>query len=673
MAGLTMKINLSDLSILHRVYLGFAVLIGVLIGGSYFNYANQNELNNALRSVTEQASPIVISANKLEVSLLSTNKRLTDVLSEKDPVALDALSQELETSRTLFKQAIAEFKKLAKQQPLLTTYVAPMEKSSASYLQDTDGLAIKKAQVLTLMAQTNKAKSEFQTFLPLYRAALDDMKALTDDEYIQTLFRTLLIKQSPIEVSTLDALNQSKPANISATLARNRNLIVDLNKAIADLKVEQPNLENNAGLYIKSFLLNTTGEKGLLSRYLQLVTQQGELEKTAKDANQQVSDVQAQLAKVQQAAQTLMEQNIENANNTLATGRMQLLGSVLMAIVFAITIALQLAKSIRTPLRQLMSVLNAVTQGDMTSRVRYQSSNEFGQLGSQVNILVEQMGDVLKKLSLAASQLNHAAHDNRTTAERSRKELELQRQETASVAAAMTEMEASVREVAQAATQTLDQVLAVEKASEAGRSIMATNISTTHQLANKLNETGKVIGEVNNMSGNIGNILDVIRGIAEQTNLLALNAAIEAARAGDHGRGFAVVADEVRTLARRTADSTAEIRNMIEGLQQAVQRAVRVMHECSGEMESSVQQSSNANGAMEEIQAIVTAISDMSSQIAAAAEEQQATSAEIAANINRISEISDSNYEGIQEVANTSHVLDELALQQQQLVNRFQF
>ena len=672
MAGLTMKINLSDLSILHRVYLGFAVLIGVLIGGSYFNYANQNELNNALRSVTEQASPIVISANKLEVSLLSTNKRLTDVLSEKDPVALDALSQELETSRTLFKQAIAEFKKLAKQQPLLTTYVAPMEKSSASYLQDTDGLAIKKAQVLTLMALTNKAKSEFQTFLPLYRAALDDMKALTDDEYIQTLFRTLLIKQSPIEVSTLDALNQSKPANISATLARNRNLIADLNKAIADLKVEQPNLENNAGLYIKSFLLNTTGEKGLLSRYLQLVTQQGELEKKAKDANQQVSDVQAQLAKVQQAAQTLMEQNIENANNTLATGRMQLLGSVLMAIVFAITIALQLAKSIRTPLRQLMSVLNAVTQGDMTSRVRYQSSNEFGQLGSQVNILVEQMGDVLKKLSLAASQLNHAAHDNRTTAERSRKELELQRQETASVAAAMTEMEASVREVAQAATQTLDQVLAVEKASEAGRSIMATNISTTHQLANKLNETGKVIGEVNNMSGNIGNILDVIRGIAEQTNLLALNAAIEAARAGDHGRGFAVVADEVRTLARRTADSTAEIRNMIEGLQQAVQRAVRVMHECSGEMESSVQQSSNANGAMEEIQAIVTAISDMSSQIAAAAEEQQATSAEIAANINRISEISDSNYEGIQEVANTSHVLDELALQQQQLVNRFQ-
>ena len=404
---------------------------------------------------------------------------------------------------------------------------------------------------------------------------------------------------------------------------------------------------------------------------MRLAETQVALEKQAKDASLQVMAVQAELSRLQQVAQDVMNKSIDNANHTLATGRMQLLGTVLLAVAFAFGVAMQLARGIRTPLRQLIDVLSSATQGDMTRRVKYPSKNEFGSLGLQVNTLVEQMGDVLMKLSEAANQLNQAAHDNRTTAERSSGELNLQRQETASVAAAMTEMEASVREVAQAAHHTLEQVMAVEKASEAGRSIMATNISTTHQLANKLSETGKVIGDVSSMSSNIGNILDVIRGIAEQTNLLALNAAIEAARAGEHGRGFAVVADEVRTLARRTADSTSEIRSMIEGLQQAVQRAVRVMNECSGEMESSVQQSSNANGAMEEIQAIITMISDMSSQIASAAEEQQATSAEISSNINRISEISDSNYEGIQEVANTSLVLDELAVQQQTLVQRF--
>ena len=68
-----MKIKIADLSILHRVYLSFAVLIGVLIAGSMLNYSSQNQLNSALVSVTEEAAPIVLLANKLEVSLLSTN------------------------------------------------------------------------------------------------------------------------------------------------------------------------------------------------------------------------------------------------------------------------------------------------------------------------------------------------------------------------------------------------------------------------------------------------------------------------------------------------------------------------------------------------------------------------------------------------------------------------
>ena len=667
-----MKIKIADLSILHRVYLSFAVLIGVLIAGSMLNYSSQNQLNSALVSVTEEAAPIVLLANKLEVSLLSTNKRLTDVLSEKDPQQLLELTKELETSRKLFTQSLDNFKQQADKMPLVKTYIPTLEKASKSYLGETADLAAQRTQLLTLLRQTNKAKSEFQAIMPLFKQELSDMLAKIDDSYVQGLFRSMQAKQSPIEVTTFDALNQSSPTLVAAALERNRKQIADYDKAVADLKLEMPSLENDIGLYIKGFILNTTQDKGLLARYLELVKTQVALEKKAKDASLQVVAVQAELGRLQQVAQGVMNQSIENANSTLATGRMQLLGTVILAIAFAFGVAMQLAKSIRNPVRQLIDVLHAVTQGDMTRRVGYRNQNEFGRLGTQVNTLVEQMGDVLKKLSLASSQLNQAAHDNRTTAERSSRELNLQRQETASVAAAMTEMEASVREVAQAANQTLDQVMAVEKASEAGRSIMATNISTTHQLANKLTETGKVIGDVNNMSSNIGNILDVIRSIAEQTNLLALNAAIEAARAGEHGRGFAVVADEVRTLARRTADSTAEIRAMIEGLQQAVQRAVRVMNECSGEMESSVQQSSNANSSMEEIQAIITMISDMSSQIASAAEQQQATSAEISSNINRISEISDSNYEGIQEVAKTSLILDELAEQQQELVHRFQ-
>ncbi|MBP8126793.1 MAG: MCP four helix bundle domain-containing protein, partial [Aeromonadaceae bacterium] len=157
-----MKIKIADLSILHRVYLSFAVLIGVLIAGSMLNYSSQNQLNSALVSVTEEAAPIVLLANKLEVSLLSTNKRLTDVLSEKDPQQLLELTKELETSRKLFTQSLDNFKQQADKLPLVKTYIPTLEKASKSYLGETADLAAQRTQLLTLLRQTNKAKSEFQ-------------------------------------------------------------------------------------------------------------------------------------------------------------------------------------------------------------------------------------------------------------------------------------------------------------------------------------------------------------------------------------------------------------------------------------------------------------------------------------------------------------------------------
>ncbi|MGL5200181.1 MAG: methyl-accepting chemotaxis protein, partial [Aeromonas veronii] len=373
-----------------------------------------------------------------------------------------------------------------------------------------------------------------------------------------------------------------------------------------------------------------------------------------------IVEIQNQLERITGQSQQLMSQSIQHAKATQSQSTLTQGTSIVVAILIAMLVAYTLGKAIRRPLRELLRVLTEVTQGDMTQRIGFQSKNEFGQLGSQINLLIAQMGEVLAQLSQASAQLNDAAHGNRHTTESVRADLEKQRQETASVAAAMTQMEASVREVAQAANQTLERVQDVEKASEMGRKVMAGNITTTHQLAGKLQQTGKVIGDVSAMSSQIGNILDVIRGIAEQTNLLALNAAIEAARAGEQGRGFAVVADEVRSLAGRTAQSTSEIQTMIENLQQGVAKAVTVMQECSREMDSCVEQSSHANNAMEEVQGIVVLISDMSSQIASAAEQQQATSADIATNLNRISDISDLNYQGIERVAETSQQLDSL-------------
>ncbi|MGY3942432.1 methyl-accepting chemotaxis protein [Aeromonas tecta] len=662
---------MSDLSILQRVYLGFAILVAVMVATSVLTFRSQRELNQALDQVTQQSMPLVIASSQTQISLLSANKWLTDVLTEQDLKLLPGEVAELQQSKLQVDKMLATLKQQVAAHPELQGEMSALLKLVGDYLQLTQTLPTEHEALLTRLHKVNQAKGQFQVSLPQFKKNLGDMMVSIDDSFIKMLSETLTTKLSAIELSTMDALNQSIPTPIEAALKRNKMQIESFNSTIKDLQGELANFDNDVGHHVRAFVRDTSAPDGLLSQYLALMKQQQAMREQSKQASQLIVSIQNQLEGITAQSQQLMNASIRASDQVQTQSTLTQAVSIAIAILIAILVAFTLGKAIRRPLKELLRVLTEVTQGDMTQRVGFKSQNEFGQLGSQINLLIQQMGDVLKQLSLASNQLNSAAHDNRHTTESVRADLEKQRQETASVAAAMTEMEASVREVAQAANQTLERVMDVEKASQMGRKVMAGNITTTHQLAGKLQQTGAVIADVSAMSGQIGNILDVIRGIAEQTNLLALNAAIEAARAGEQGRGFAVVADEVRSLAGRTAQSTSEIQTMIENLQQGVARAVSVMQECSREMDSCMDQSSQANNAMEEVQGIVVLISDMSSQIASAAEQQQATSADIATNLNRISDISDLNYKGIERVAETSQQLDTLAEQQEGLVQRF--
>ncbi|MGL6619778.1 methyl-accepting chemotaxis protein, partial [Aeromonas hydrophila] len=533
---------MSDLSILQRVYLGFAILVAVMAATSVLTFRSQSELNQALDQVTRQTMPLVIASSQTQISLLSANKWLTDVLTEQDLKQIPAEVAELLQAKALVDQTLATLARQAAEHPELQGELGALNQLVKDYLQLTDTLPTEHQALLTRLYKVNQAKGQFQVSLPQFKKNLGDMMITIDDSFIKMLSETLTTKLSAIELSTMDALNQSIPAPIEAALKRNKMQIEGFNSTIKDLQGELKDFDNNMGHYVHGFVRDTTASDGVLAQYLALMQQQERMREQSKQASKLIVNIQSKLEQITAQSQQLMNNSIRASGKVQTQSTLTQGVALVIAITIAILVAYTLGKAIRRPLKELLRVLTVVTQGDMTQRIGFRSNNEFGRLGSQVNLLIEQMGEVLSQLSQASAQLNNAAHDNRHTTESVRADLEKQRQETASVAAAMTQMEASVREVAQAANQTLERVMDVEKASETGRKVMAGNITTTHQLAGKLQQTGKVIGDVSAMSGQIGNILDVIRGIAEQTNLLALNAAIEAARAGEQGRGFAVVA-----------------------------------------------------------------------------------------------------------------------------------
>ncbi|HGS4672479.1 MULTISPECIES: methyl-accepting chemotaxis protein [Vibrio] len=381
---------------------------------------------------------------------------------------------------------------------------------------------------------------------------------------------------------------------------------------------------------------------------------------------------------IKKAAEAFLDiQTQEGKNNFSASQHeinqfiwiVSLLGA--FALIVTTSLALLIAKRVNNAVHHLASSATHIAAGDLTQRIPITGNDEFSDIAKYVNRIVTSFQEVISSNRHSVSALATAAEENAAVAMQTKQNIVEQQSQTQQIAAAIHQFTATVHEVAQSAGLAAEASEEAEQAAMQGRKVVEENIAMIEGLSNDLQKMLAAMQLLAKDSEDIGSVVDVIQSISEQTNLLALNAAIEAARAGEQGRGFAVVADEVRTLASRTQESTKQILQTVQRLQQSSRDSANLIEQGVSGASKAVEKARLAGTALSQITANVDRISTMNTQIATASEEQSAVTEEINKNIITISEISNQTALGAQQSSEATLELARLAESMQQEVARY--